>query len=213
MSLMPNENLRLRSDYPGDRQSFEIESLRQQLATANAEIAHWKNNHATEVRRARILKERTDMPIERVQAYERWCLDLAENAALRQQLDEKDAEIERLKTVPMKYRRMAFNAQLQDENRELGKQLAASQLQNTQLQEALGFAEDCWFCEQTLTESVLTKMRHAIALPVDTSTLEALIAKAGEVMRERCMTQAVAGGIYAFSIRAIPGVTIGDLQK
>lgn len=33
----------------------------------------------------------------------------AEKAALR-------AELERLKTVPMKYRRMAFNAQLQTEN-------------------------------------------------------------------------------------------------
>jgi len=34
-------------------------------------------------------------------------------------LAEKDAEIERLKTVPMKYRRMAFNAQLQEENKAL----------------------------------------------------------------------------------------------
>lgn len=171
-----------------------------------AEVAHWKNNHETEVRRARILKERTDMPIERVQAYERWCLDLAENEALRQQLTEmresydtqatemkeawarnaglleqlaekdaeiehldrtkaewkntakllgeklevqlaatqkKDAEIERLKTVPMKYRRMAFNAQLQDENRELEKQLAASQAREQQLREALGEVADC----------------------------------------------------------------------
>lgn len=35
--------------------------------------------------------------------------------------------VERLKTVPMKYRRMAFNAQLQDENNELRAQLAAAQ--------------------------------------------------------------------------------------
>jgi len=38
-----------------------------------------------------------------------------------------EKEIERLKTVPMKYRRMAFNAQLQDENNELRTQLAAAQ--------------------------------------------------------------------------------------
>ena len=44
--------------------------------------------------------------------------------SLRQQLAAKDAEIERLKTVPMKYRRMAFNAQLQNENAQLRQQLA-----------------------------------------------------------------------------------------
>ena len=44
---------------------------------------------------------------------------------LRAELAKKSAEIERLKTVPMMYRRMAFNAQLQDENNELHQQLAA----------------------------------------------------------------------------------------
>jgi hypothetical protein len=34
---------------------------------------------------------------------------------LRAVLAERDAEIERLKTVPMKYRRMTFNAELQNE--------------------------------------------------------------------------------------------------
>lgn len=42
-----------------------------------------------------------------------------------------EKEIERLKTVPMKYRRMAFNAQLQDENNELRTQLAAAILKAT----------------------------------------------------------------------------------
>ena len=36
MSLMPNENLRLRSDYPGDNQTIEIESLREQVAGLTA---------------------------------------------------------------------------------------------------------------------------------------------------------------------------------
>lgn len=44
---------------------------------------------------------------------------------LRAELAKKDAKIERLKIVPMMYRRMAFNAQLQDENNELRQQLAA----------------------------------------------------------------------------------------
>ena len=43
---------------------------------------------------------------------------------LRAELAKKSAEIERLKTVPMMYRRMAFNAQLQDENNELRQQVA-----------------------------------------------------------------------------------------
>lgn len=33
------------------------------------ECAHWKANHDAQVERARILVERTDMPLERVQAY------------------------------------------------------------------------------------------------------------------------------------------------
>lgn len=59
----------------------QLAALRQQLREKDAEIAHWKNNHATEVRRARILKERTDMPIERVQAYEKWGEDQQQLAA------------------------------------------------------------------------------------------------------------------------------------
>ena len=46
--------------------------------------------------------------------------------SLRQKLTSRDAEIERLKTVPMRYRRMAFNAQLQNENTQLCQQLAAA---------------------------------------------------------------------------------------
>ena len=56
----------------------ELEQLRQRVQELEKEVAHWKNNHETEVRRARILKERTDMPIERVQAYEQWGKDMAE---------------------------------------------------------------------------------------------------------------------------------------
>lgn len=36
----------------------------------------------------------------------------------------RDAEVARLKTVPMKYRRMEFNAQLQKENDQLREQVA-----------------------------------------------------------------------------------------
>lgn len=53
----------------------EIDRLKAELAKCKSEAAHWKSNHETEVRRARILKERPDMPIERVQAYEKWGKD------------------------------------------------------------------------------------------------------------------------------------------
>lgn len=70
----------------------EITTLRQRVAELEKERDHWKNNHETEVRRARILKERTDMPIERVQAYERWGKDMAE----RDQMNIYCAQAERL---------------------------------------------------------------------------------------------------------------------
>lgn len=58
-------------------------------------------------------------------------------ADLEATIAEKDAEIERLKTVPMKYRRMQFNAQLQDENNELRQQLTEQQAHIEVLREAL----------------------------------------------------------------------------
>lgn len=38
--------------------------------TLEDEVQHWRANHACEVQRSRVLKERLDMPIERVMAYE-----------------------------------------------------------------------------------------------------------------------------------------------
>ena len=66
--------------------------------------------------------------------------------SLRQKLTSRDAEIERLKTVPMRYRRMAFNAQLQDENAQLSQQLADSQKQVTLLREAMQGAWKDGYC-------------------------------------------------------------------
>ena len=45
-------------------------------------------NHANEVKRSRILKERPDMPIERVRAYEQWGKDQERIKELERQLDE-----------------------------------------------------------------------------------------------------------------------------
>ena len=71
---------------------------------------------------------------------------VTEIESLRQQLTSCDAEIERLKTVPMRYRRMAFNAQLQDENAQLSQQLADSQKQVTLLREAMQGAWKDGYC-------------------------------------------------------------------
>ena len=49
----------------------------------------------------------------------------AENASLKAELAEAKKERDALKTVPMKYRRMQFNAELQEEVRRLEQQLAA----------------------------------------------------------------------------------------
>ena len=77
---------------------------------------------------------------------------------LRQQLATKDAEIERLKTVPMKYRRMAFNAQLQDENAQLCQQLAEAQTQSARRLEGLC---KCGIEKDKLREQV-TLLRDAL---------------------------------------------------
>lgn len=58
-------------------------------------------------------------------------------ARLRKQVDEQQAEIGRLKTVPMRYRRMEFNAQLQKENAELSRQLSEAQDSEEELLKAL----------------------------------------------------------------------------
>lgn len=56
------------------------------IAALERDLAHWKNNHATEVRRARVLKERPDLPIERVDAYEKWGEDQRRIAELQRLL-------------------------------------------------------------------------------------------------------------------------------
>ena len=58
------------------------------LGKKNAEVeaAHWKANHECEVSRARVLKERPDMPLERVNAYNRMVELEEENKALKHRI-------------------------------------------------------------------------------------------------------------------------------
>lgn len=135
--------------------------------------------------------------------------------SMRKHLAEKDAEIERLKTVPMKYRRMAFNAQLQDENRELEERLAASQANEQKLKSALLIEAMHW---RTVTSKSEIKDEINLLFPSDTTALSAMIAKAGEVMRERCASEFYQPHVEHFgdsiqlTIRALPSVTLEDLK-
>ena len=64
---------------------------------------------------------------ESVAAWKREC------AFLREQVEKLTKERDELKTVPMKYRRMQFNAELQDEVTQLQKQFAVFAKQNEKL--------------------------------------------------------------------------------
>lgn len=101
--------------------------------------------------------------------------------SLRQQLASCDAEIERLKTVPMRYRRMAFNAQLQNENTQLCQQLAAAlaacKLKDVTLESAhngLRWWMDAFPLHVTEADNEeMLKLVKALAIQPDDSTLNA----------------------------------------
>lgn len=130
--------------------------------------------------------------------------------SLRQQLAEANAEIERLN---FKLQNQALDCIAADGQAfDSWQQLAASQLQNKQLREAIrdvccdpdgnvciGLMGGCYADKEVLEE--------ALALPQDTTALEAMIAKAVEVMRDRCIEV-----IDCEAIRALPAVTLDDLK-
>lgn len=110
-------------------------------------------------------------------------------------------------------------------------QLAASQAREVQLREAL----TCCVCAMQDYQAGIgiTEMfdkgerlgRLALqSITQDTAALSAMIAKAGEVMRERCLSE-IDPKYYSHDlakhvvdsccdeIRALPGVTLGDLKK
>lgn len=70
-----------------EAQNAEGKPLWQFVQEVIAQRDHWKANHENQVRRARILMERTDMPIERVAAYNRMI-------ELEQQREQLQREVE-----------------------------------------------------------------------------------------------------------------------
>lgn len=199
----------------------ECESLRRELAEARQEIADLKadcetghdQDEATIAELRRQLKHMTDQYNAALEA---------EQVRYRQVV-ENDAEIERLK----RERLLTADAveTLSSAHKE---KLAASLLQNTQLRELIdkvnGKLLAATMCHpnavEVLVEEAYQVTTKALALPTDTSALEAIkaevAAKAGEVMRERCaqsgMLVANNGIETAGAIRAIPVVTLEDLK-
>lgn len=72
------------------RNAQEMTALHaEMLAEAMKERDHWKANHADMVKRATILRDRPDCPLERVSAFEEVGKAFAERDALRQQLQDE----------------------------------------------------------------------------------------------------------------------------
>jgi hypothetical protein len=53
----------------------EVAILESRVKGLEKEVMHWKANHAHEVERARLIKIRPDLPLERISAYDRCALD------------------------------------------------------------------------------------------------------------------------------------------
>ena len=80
---------------------------------------------------------------------------------LKDKLEKLTKEREKLKTVPMKYRRMQFNAELQDEVTQLQKQLAVLAEQNEKQRAFLEFA----WKDIPMNEYAFKILEHTMNLP------------------------------------------------
>lgn len=104
-------------------------------------------------------------------------------------------------------------AEMQDawrRNEELLAQLAASQAREQQFRDLLS---NCVipFANSTMVTIAKWRVEEAFSTPNDTTALSAVVAKAGEVMRERCFAIGHSASIDD-SIRALPDVTLEDLK-
>lgn len=82
------------------------ESRQPEVDALTAEANHWRANHRTEVRRARVLKERPDLPFERVAAYQHYLQCVVsvgtfamESADLRRDLDAAHDRLKQLDRI------------------------------------------------------------------------------------------------------------------
>lgn len=75
-ALDPRPFYVLSADYSALKEDFDDAlgreaALREDLASELKELAMWKSNHASMVERAKLLRDRPDMPVERIAAFER----------------------------------------------------------------------------------------------------------------------------------------------
>lgn len=159
---------------------------------------------------------------------------VAERDALLQHLDElaaiankwasayaeKEAEIERL-NEQVRVEVMHREA-MHDQREEYFKQLAAGQAREQKLREALNQGYG-WVPFGSTTKQIIC---FVLALPTDTTALQSMIAKAGEVMRKRALVPCddlskndgnstecrAAAGLCGIAIDALPAITLGDLK-
>ena len=96
-----------------------------------------------------------------------------------------------------------------DEIESLRQQLAASQAREVRLREALRHLHHNARKSGANMGLALDVAKDALALLQDTAALEAMIAKAGECMRERCERES---WLMAPVLRSIPGVTLEDIK-
>jgi len=67
--------------------------MHHQLAAVTKDRDHWKANHDNRVRAAKLLTERTDMPLERIGAYKHYVAALEANQKLRERAESAEAEL------------------------------------------------------------------------------------------------------------------------
>ncbi len=75
----------------------ETDQLRQSISELERERDHWKANHDNQVERARVLIDRPDMPLERVQAYKFLTEAQATIAAQAHQIVEQQEKLSDIK--------------------------------------------------------------------------------------------------------------------
>jgi hypothetical protein len=70
-----------------------LTKMHHKLVAVTAERDHWKANHDNRVHAARLLTERTDMPMERIGAYKHYVAALEANQKLRERAESAESEL------------------------------------------------------------------------------------------------------------------------
>lgn len=139
----------------------------------------------------------------------------SELESLRAQLAEKDKEIERLRKEVVNRNQRALDGDKAAANSySLYEALLEAQAENAKLRDVVNL----WLGSSLEEPSLSLCIRYseeALSIPPNTSALAEVVARAGEVMRERAATVIWDGPVtnQRIAIRALPGVTIKDISN